>query len=1058
MEQPAARYRQLVLACLLAAAILGNYYAVRLFFGIDFVFGGAFALAVLRLFGPLWGVVAAVLAGSYTIPMWHHPFGLLLSLGEVGVVALLLKRGYENLLLLDGFFWLAAGAPLSWFVFYGWMGLGTDNTALLILKLTVNGVSNALVASLLVHHTPLRRFARPPIADLPLSQLLFNLTAALVLFPSVMLMAYDGRKEALALEAAVRNELERTAGAVTFEVKTWLDNRVRAVVYLADIAAQTGNRDSPELRGITDAVLGAFPDFHALGLADSQGILWLYRPQGDKFLGTSIRDRNYFQGARDTMSPVVSGVFERGLFISVPLSYVAVPIVKSERFEGCAFGPLNLDHLQRILMTSSSQSESEVTVVDSGDRVVASTVAWVRRSEVLDLSRRGISTPVQGAPQLRRWIPNAVLDASPILQWQKSWYHHETTVGPWKILVAIPLHPLQDTLYRLYVQRLSIMLLTSILGVALAWSMARYFSRPLARLAAATTDLPERLSDEAALLWPSSPFRELSSLVRNFQDMAAALQAHFRSLTMSEGRYRTMIEQSPMSIQVFGPNGDTVQVNRAWEELWGSRQEELAGWNILRDPQVEVQGLRPYVLRAFQGEPVATPPIFYDPALIGKAGRPRWTEGHFYPVKDQQGRLQEVVLMHHDVTEQRTAEENRQALLELERQAKEKAEAASKAKSAFLGNISHELRTPMNGIRGMLEFLRDTELSSEQADYVETLRQCSDSLMLVIDDILDLTRVEAGKLVLSESPFALQELIQDVRNVFYPATQQKAIALRLEIDPALPSQIRGDRGRIRQILFNLLSNAVKFTDSGTIEVRALRRNDRLRIEVRDTGVGIHDQDRHKLFQPFSQLDSSPSRRHGGTGLGLSISRRVVELMSGEIGFESQVGEGSTFWMELPLRALNSDLPAPAAPDSAPSVPTRRCILVAEDNPINRKVIIKQLQKLGYQADAAQDGVEALDALESRPYDLVLMDCQMPRLDGYETTRRIRQREQGGQRATLIVALTAHAMVGERERCLEAGMDDYLGKPVTSEELREVLERWLSQQSSGPAVPLRSREG
>ena len=376
--------------------------------------------------------------------------------------------------------------------------------------------------------------------------------------------------------------------------------------------------------------------------------------------------------------------------------------------------------------------------------------------------------------------------------------------------------------------------------------------------------------------------------------------------------------------------------------------------------------------------------------------------------------------------------------------ARDTALAAAELKSQFVANVSHEIRTPMNGIMGMTQLLLGSPLTARQMEYAKTIAQSAEALLGVINDLLDFSKIEAGKLTLENIDFDLPGLLRDVIELHRPRADAKGLALVLETDTGLPGWVKGDPLRVRQILLNLTDNAIKFTQRGEVRVRAEAQADgRVRISVKDTGIGMSETARGRIFKAFAQADGTVSRKYGGTGLGLSICRQLAELMGGELGVESAPDQGSTFHLTLPLPAIPA--PPAGAVEDAPLV-TRFpgvTVLVAEDNPVNQKLIHFMLDNLGVTVKTAEDGRIAYDKLANETVDLVLMDCQMPEWDGLTATRAIREREaRTGGRRLPVVALTANAMVGYAETCRAAGMDDYLTKPVREEELVAALNRQL----------------
>jgi PAS domain S-box-containing protein len=546
--------------------------------------------------------------------------------------------------------------------------------------------------------------------------------------------------------------------------------------------------------------------------------------------------------------------------------------------------------------------------------------------------------------------------------------------------------------------------------------------------------------------------RRLASLLQDLQLHREDDVLHNQELT------EQILDQLPIPIFLKDRAGHYLRFNKRFEEVTQRTREEILGRTIehIASPRWAEATRREDAL-AWQGQIVHSerrlmgfdPPrdVMVSRSVISSGGN-EYMLGYFI-----------------DISEQRAARDAMQ-------RAVESAETANRAKSEFLANMSHEIRTPMNGIIGMTELVLESDLTPEQRADLVLVKASAQALMNIVDGILDFSKVEAGKLDIEDVPFDLRQMVDDAVRVMARRARQKNLDLRCRLPSSLPRNVRGDPGRLRQVLINLIGNAIKFTATGHVEVAlALEHDDdeqcSIGFSVCDTGIGIPEEKQQLIFEPFAQVDGSTTRQFGGTGLGLTICRRLVILMQGELRVSSAPGQGSRFSFTVPLRHTGLAAVAPlrtsgadaadaadivpvtpgrqaAAFADAPALPGSLRVLLAEDNPVNQRLALRLLEKLGHRPVLVDSGVAALEHATGHDFDVVLMDVQMPGLDGLAATRHIRQWEHGGKRHVPIIAMTARAMAGDREQCLEAGMDDYLSKPVDLARLRQALAPYVAQ--------------
>jgi PAS domain S-box-containing protein len=524
-----------------------------------------------------------------------------------------------------------------------------------------------------------------------------------------------------------------------------------------------------------------------------------------------------------------------------------------------------------------------------------------------------------------------------------------------------------------------------------------------------------------------------------------------QSLEESELRFRILTRATNEAVWDWNMETDSVWWNRNVQTLFGYDEEAVGVASEWRNQNVHPDD-RERIATSLQAR------VQRNEDFWSGEYRFRRADGSYadifdrgYILRDHNGRAVRMIGSMMDMTE-------RKREMELAR-SRDAALESARLKSQFLANMSHEIRTPMNSVIGMTDILLHTELTSEQREFVEIVRMSGESLLTIINDILDFSKIEAGKLKFEMLNFEPRAAVNDVIAMLAEQTHAKKLNLYSSVGPEVPEMVCGDPGRLRQVLTNLVSNAIKFTSRGDINIRTALETDAdthvvLRFEVADTGIGVPEEARACLFQPFSQVDASTTRKYGGTGLGLAICKQLVNLMAGEIGCDSAPDKGSTFWFtvrfEKPIKPISlveiQTEGAESTPDSQRQIPVearkRMRILVAEDNVFNQKVVLRQVREMGFGANAVANGIEALEALNEIPYDLVLMDCQMSEMDGYECAAEIRRLEDG-QKHMPIIAMTAHVMKEDRDKCLAAGMDDFLSKPVRVAHLEVVLMRWLT---------------
>lgn len=971
----------ILLLCLLG--LLGNYFNVSLFFGIDVIFGSMASLLILRLFGTVPAVIAAAVISAVTYFLWGHYYAVIIFTLEVLFVGLTYEK-YKNLTLLDAFYWMLIGVPLVFIFYMSQLGLDVNAAGLVATKQALNGIFNAVIVSLIMNLINLagQKYLVSGKKKARFSEILFNLIISTVLISAIIPSILSSSNFLLRLEREAKLELEFASSILAH--------------YLED-AASSKPLDKAGMASWATAKLVSFaPD----------------------------------------------------------------DFIKSDQLD--------------------------LTITDEDGKILTSL---------------GNPFTVEGGTYIKNWDgiidiwqPNGPM--ARLSRLQQSYYILQRPVvleqgGTLIITATMPASLLLKKHTENSYEIILVLLVILALSLVLAYLLTRLLTLPIRQISADSKAIAQNLNTGYTPEISSATIEEFDQLSEALGAMSDEIIAQFHEGQKIRDTLEEKVEQRTAELSklamvarqvsngvvITSLNGVIAWVNEGFSRITGYSFDEAVGkkpGSFLQGEDSDAGTVEIMKKALSNHEPFHVEIINYT-----KDKKPYWIDIQCNPMVNDAGKVIGFIAIETDIDRRKIAEldlsQSRNALetqldqtlkaqkrieaqtvelknlAEKEFEARVKAESAEFAKSEFLASMSHEIRTPMTGVIGFSELLLDDELPAESHDKVQKIIDTSKALLTIINDILDISKLDAGKLQVENITFNPSDIATDVNQLFSQTIspeKRKNLAITLDLDEDMPDLITADPTRLRQILINLVGNAVKFTEKGKVELCCANdsENHQLRFTVVDTGIGINMDDREYLFEDFAQADASISRKYHGTGLGLPICKRLVEMLGGTIGLESELGKGSKFWFTFPYE-LSSAETLLNQPENAGGIdlelPALK-VLVAEDVKINQVIIGSIMKKAGHEVSFAGNGKEAIAAVEADDFDLVLMDIRMPEMSGVEATRVIRDLD-GPKSDIPIIALTADIMADNRKSYLSAGMDDCVGKPIDQDELMAAISKAIMGQ-------------